>query len=174
MMELASSLTVQLISCTVACVGFAVWFRVKGKQVLFSGIGAFFTWLVYALLFEQWDSNFLATFAGAIFVAGYALVMAKVNKAPATIFLTASVFPLVPGPNLYYMMYGIVMEDYAMAKSEAVTLLLTCLGIVFGFLIVEIINKYAIMIHHDIREIRARRACAEITPEDDGSQFVHR
>lgn len=39
----------------------------------------------------------------AVFVAGYSQIMARVNKAPATIFLTTSVFPLVPGPNLYYM-----------------------------------------------------------------------
>ncbi len=145
MMELAPNFAVQLISCTIACVGFAMWFNVKGIQVLHAGIGAFFTWGVYALLYDMWDSNFLATMVGAVFVAEFAQVMARVDKAPATIFLVTSVFPLVPGPNLYYTMYGIVMEDYAMAKSEAMTLLLTCLGIVFGFLIVEIGDKYILM-----------------------------
>lgn len=152
MMELAPSLTIQLISCTIACVGFAIWFQVKGKQVIYAGIGAFFTWLVYALLFDLWGSNFIATLVGAVFVAGYAQIMARVNKAPATIFLTASVFPLVPGPNLYYMMYAIVMEEPAAAKSEALTLLITCLGIVFGFLIVEIINKYSLIILSTVRK----------------------
>ena len=152
MMELAPSLTVQLISCTIACVGFAIWFQVKGKQVIYAGIGAFFTWLVYALLFDLWGSNFIATLVGAVFVAGYAQIMARVNKAPATIFLTASVFPLVPGPNLYYMMYAIVMEKPEAAKSEALTLLITCLGIVFGFLIVEIINKYSLIILSTVRK----------------------
>jgi uncharacterized membrane protein YjjB (DUF3815 family) len=152
MMELAPSLTVQLISCTIACVGFAIWFQVKGKQVIYAGIGAFFTWLVYALLFDLWGSNFIATLVGAVFVAGYAQIMARVNKAPATIFLTASVFPLVPGPNLYYMMYAIVMEEPEAAKSEALTLLITCLGIVFGFLIVEIINKYSLIILSTVRK----------------------
>ena len=46
MMELNPSLLVQLISCTAACVGFAYWFNVKGIQVMYAGIGAFFTWLV--------------------------------------------------------------------------------------------------------------------------------
>ena len=151
MMELAPSLSVQLISCTVACVGFAIWFRVKGIQILYAGIGAFFTWLVYALLFDMWGSNFIATLIGAVFVAAYAQMMARVNKAPATIFLTASVFPLVPGPNLYYMMYALVMEEYETAKSEALTLLITCLGIVFGFLIVEILNKYIMRLINTVR-----------------------
>jgi uncharacterized membrane protein YjjB (DUF3815 family) len=118
---------------------------------LYAGIGAFFTWFAYALLYDLWGSNFLATMIGAVFVAGYAQVMARVNRAPATIFLTASVFPLVPGPNLYYMMYFIVMKDYATAYSETVTLLLTCLGIVFGFLIVEILNKYIMMVYKQLK-----------------------
>jgi uncharacterized membrane protein YjjB (DUF3815 family) len=68
--------------------------------------------------------------------------MARVNNAPATIFQTVCVFPLVPGPNLYYMMYCIVMEEHEMAVSEGITLLVTCLGIALGFIVVEILNKY--------------------------------
>lgn len=154
MMELAPSLTVQLISCTIACVGFAMWFNVRGIQVLYTGIGALFTWLVYALMFEACGSNFISTLVGALFVAAYAQIMARVNRAPATIFLVTSAFPLVPGPNLYYMMYGIVMEDYAMARSEAMTLLLTCLGIVFGFLAVEAANKYFELIRRGLKNRR--------------------
>ena len=145
-MELSPSLIIQLVSCTIACVGFALWFNVKGKQVAFAGIGAFLTWFVYALLFDAWQSNFLATLAGAVFVAAYAQLMARVNKAPATIFLTTTVFPLVPGPNLYYMMYWIVGRNYTAAMQEAITLILTCLGIVFGFLIIEILSKYSTLI----------------------------
>ena len=151
MMELTPSLTVQLVSCTAACVGFAYWFNVKGIQVLYAGIGAFFTWVVYALLFEAGYSNFAATLAASIFVAVYAQVMARINKAPATIFQTICVFPLVPGPNLYYMMYCLVMEDHNMAVSEAVTLVVTCLGIALGFIVIEILSKYLLKLSAKIR-----------------------
>ena len=119
-------------------------FSASGLAPASSGrmIGAFFTWLVYALLYNAGYSNFLATLVGSIFVAAYAQVMARVNKAPATIFQTVCVFPLVPGPNLYYMMYCIVMEEHEMAVSEGITLLVTCLGIALGFIVVEILNKY--------------------------------
>ena len=142
MMELASSLPVQLISCTAACVGFAYWFNVKGIQVLYCGIGSFFTWLIYALMYGAGYNNFVSTLTGAVAVALYAQIMARVNWAPATIFQTVCVFPLVPGPNLYYMMYDIVIVGTDAAKAEAFTLLETCLGIALGFIVVEIINKY--------------------------------
>lgn len=108
------------------------------KQVIYSGIGAFITWSIYLIVFEIEPSNFLATLVAAIFVAAYAFVMSRINKAPSTIFLTASVFPLIPGPNLYYMMYGCVTRDIPLAFSETVILLATCLAIAFGFNIVDI------------------------------------
>ena len=132
---------IQLISCTVACTGFALWFKIKGKQVFYSSIGAFCTWAIYLLTFEIWPSNFVATMAGGVLVAGYAFIMSRVNKAPATIFLTASAFPLIPGPNLYYMMYGWVSGDVALAKQEGWVLLETCLGIALGFLIVDVVSR---------------------------------
>ena len=146
MLVLASSFTTQLISCTIACVGFAYWFNVKGIQVLYSGIGAFFTWAVYYVGFEMTNSNFQATLFGAIFVAIFAQIMARVNRAPATIFLCVCVFPLVPGPNLYYMMYYLVLENYKVAKEEALTLVLTCVGIALGFIVMDIFNKYIVII----------------------------
>ena len=35
------SVPIQLLSCTVACTGFALWFKIRGKQVWYNSIGAF-------------------------------------------------------------------------------------------------------------------------------------
>jgi uncharacterized membrane protein YjjB (DUF3815 family) len=83
----------------------------------------------------------VATLMGAVFVGVYAFVMSRINKAPATIFLTASVFPLIPGPNLYYMMYGFVSSNSEMVQSETVVLVETCLAIALGFLIVDFVSR---------------------------------
>lgn len=142
------SVPIQLISCTIACTGFALWFKIKGWQVLYSGVGAFFTWGIYVLVYEIAPSNFLATLVGAVFVAFYAFIMSRINKAPSTIFLTASVFPLIPGPNLYYMMYGYVSSNSELASGEAAILLETCLAIALGFLIEDVVSR---MIMHALK-----------------------
>ena len=138
---LNNSIPIQLISCTIACTGFVWWFKIRGRQVLYTSVGAFFTWAIYLVVFELEPSNFLATLLASIFVAFYAFIMSRINKAPSTIFLTASVFPLIPGPNLYYMMYGCVSRDMEMAFSETVVLLATCLAIAFGFIIVDVASR---------------------------------
>ena len=84
---------------------------------------------------------FLATMIAAVFVAFFAFIMSRVNKAPSTIFLTASVFPLIPGPNLYYVMYGCVSQDIELAYNETIILLATCLAIAFGFIVVDVASR---------------------------------
>ena len=138
---LNNNMPIQLISCTIACIGFAMWFKIRGWQVVYSGIGALFKWAIYLAVFEVRPSNFLATLVASVFVASYAFVMSRVNKAPSTIFLTASVFPLIPGPNLYYMMYGCVSKDVNLALSEMLVLFTTCLAIAFGFIIVDVASR---------------------------------
>ena len=135
------SIPIQLVSCTIACIGFAFWFKIRGRQVWYSGVGAFFTWAIYEGVYLIKPSNFIATLLGAVFVGFFAFIMSRVNRAPSTIFLTASVFPLIPGPNLYYMMYGIISNDKAMAISETMVLFETCLAIAFGFLIVDVASR---------------------------------
>lgn len=138
---LNSSVPIQLISCTIACTGFALWFKIRGRQVLYSSVGAFFTWAIYVIVYDMKPSNFLATLAASVFVGFYAFFMSRINKAPSTIFLTASVFPLIPGPNLYYMMYGYVSQDSTMVFDETILLFTTCLAIAFGFNIVDVVSR---------------------------------
>ncbi len=148
MFILNPNIPLQLISCTAACVGFALWFKIKGKQVVYSGVGAFFTWMIYLIVHNYSNSNFVATMFGAMFVYAFAVVMARVNKAPATIFLTASAFPLIPGPNLYYMMYAFVNEDFTTAGEQGLVLFVTCVGIAFGFMAVDILNRYVTVLQN--------------------------
>lgn len=134
----------QLVSCTVGCTGFAMWFKIRGKQVWYSSVGAFFTWSIYLLVYHFNPSNFWATLVASVFVAAYAFVMARKNKAPSTIFLTASMFPLMPGAHLYYMMYGYVSRNQQIAFDETLALCVTCLAIAFGFMIVDVISRLVI------------------------------
>ena len=150
MMELAPNLTVQLVSCTIGCVGFALLFHNRRQDLLSNGIGAFLTWAIYLAFYHYVPSGFFATGVTAAFVAAYSQLMARLNKAPATVFLSISIFPVVPGAHLYFMMFHIVMQETAEAVVEAKALLLGCLGITLGFFVIEILNKYLTLIirHH--------------------------
>ena len=142
-MIINSSTTIQVLTCGLAGIGFALWFNVPRDCVLFCGVGSLVTWLIYAICNTYLGmSNFVATLIGACYVAAFAYIMARIKKMPSTVFLSSTVIPLIPGPNLYYMMYAVTRGDSAMLRSETVVLLETCLGIALGFLVFDAIMRY--------------------------------
>lgn len=133
---------IQLIAAFVGSIGFAIVLKIKGKQILFAGIGGTITWLIYLLAYGELNSYFLGNLIAAIFVAIYAEIMARINKAPATIFLTAAAVPLIPGGSLYYTMFGLVSQNENMFIINGTTAIVISLAISLGFVTVAVVNKY--------------------------------
>ena len=99
---------IQTTAAFLGSIGFAIFFKMKGKQIVLAGIGGAVTWIVYLLIQHFIEGYFVPYLVASIFVGIYAEIMARVNKAPATIFLTAAAVPLIPGGSLYYTMLGLV------------------------------------------------------------------
>ena len=115
----------QILSAFVGSVGFALFFNMKGKQLAAAGIGGALTW---------------------IFVGLFAEIMARVGKAPATIFLTTAAVPLIPGGGLYYTMLGIVEKNEEVMLTNANNTITIALAIALGFIITAIVSKYWVYI----------------------------
>ena len=123
-------------------IGFAIFFKMKGKQIVLAGAGGAVTWAVYLLMQHFIEGYFVPYLVASIFVGIYAEIMARVNKAPATIFLTAAAVPLIPGGSLYYTMLGLVEQDEEMFAESGVSALTIALAISLGFVVVALANKY--------------------------------
>lgn len=132
----------QIIAAFVGSIGFAIFFQMKGKQIALAGIGGAITWAVYLLAAQYFDGNFIPYFIAAVFVAIYAEAMARVNRAPATIFLTATAVPLIPGGSLYYTMAGLVNGDNVLFRNSGEAAITIALAISLGFVVVAILARY--------------------------------
>ena len=75
----------------------------------------------------------------AAVVTFYAEVLARIVKAPATVFLIPSIIPLVPGGRLYYTMRAIVDGEGNDARVYAMETLVIALGIAVGIVVVSLI-----------------------------------
>ncbi len=133
---------IQLIAAFAGSIGFALMLKIRGKQILYAGLGGLVTWGIYLLAFEQLGSDFQSNLIASVFVAVYAEVMARVNKAPATIFLTAAAVPLIPGGKLYYTMYGLVSKDQQLFVDSGTSCMMIALAISLGFVVVAVLNNY--------------------------------
>lgn len=135
---------IQLCAAFFGSLGFAIFFKMQRKQVWLAGLGGFMTWGIYLVAFHYSQSYFIGNLIAAIFVAIFAEIMARVNKAPTTIFLTAAAVPLIPGGSLYYTMFGLVSEDEELFVESGTKAVVIALAIAFGFVTVAVINKYVI------------------------------
>ena len=135
-------MVVQIIAALVGSVGFAIFFKMKGRQIALAGLGGAVTWMVYLFVQSFVTGYFVPYFAAAVFVAVYAEIMARINRAPATIFLTAAAVPLIPGGSLYYTMAGLVNKDEVLFTQSGEAAIVIALAIAMGFVVVAVITRY--------------------------------
>lgn len=114
------------------CLGFAMFFNMNKSHILISAVNGAFAWFVFVLFHRMGSSLFICSLAGTLAASIGSEVLARVKKAPSTIFYIPGIVPMVPGSNLYYMIEALMHEDMAEAGIQAYALLWTILGIAVG------------------------------------------
>ncbi len=100
--SMPDSALIQCISAFIACIGFGLLYNLRGFGICFSVAGGIPGWLAYLICVELGTGDYFAGFMGAVVVALYGEVMARIRKFPATSYITTSILPLVPGASIYY------------------------------------------------------------------------
>lgn len=138
----------QLLTSFIGALGFALLFNVRKALLPAAAFGGMMVWGVY--LGAEWafgGSVFLASVCAAAVASIYAEAMARVEKAPATVFYIPALIPLVPGGSLYYAMSYAVRSDWDMVSRYGSATFYCALGIACGMSIVlameYTINKLA-------------------------------
>lgn len=141
-----TEMIIQVIAAFIGSAGFAFFLKMRSRQALMATVGGGITWTIYLILEWYIGGLFLPNLLAAIFVGIYAEIMARVNRAPATVFITTAAVPLIPGGSLYYTMLGLVEQDetlFAESGSKALTI---ALAISLGIVTVAIVNNFYLRI----------------------------
>lgn len=123
-------------SCVVGACGVAIMFNCAAKKILISLGNIVAAFAIYLIMETYVGEDFIDNFVSTVFAACAAEILARIFKAPSTIFLVPAIIVLVPGGALYYAMNGIVMGDMADAVSFGKSGGLTLLGISVGISVV--------------------------------------
>ncbi|MCQ2437064.1 MAG: threonine/serine exporter family protein [Clostridia bacterium] len=126
---------IQLLTAMLGTLGFCLIFNVRERFLFPAAISGLLTWAVYLLAARFLEPVFQITLIAASFGAFLAEVMARVLKAPSTVFFIPAMIPLSPGRNLYNTLQSAVVNDEpAFALNGMMTLQYT-LGIAAGMCI---------------------------------------
>ena len=94
----------------IACLGISLLFNLRGKIIVFSALGGAAGWFTFELLTFV-SSDLLQYFFAAVFISIYSEILARLHKVPATIYLTVSLIPMVPGAGIYQAMRACISGD---------------------------------------------------------------
>lgn len=96
-----------------ASISFGVVFNIQGRKLFFAGLGGVISWWAYVIMGPILSSETARYFAATIVLAVYSEMLARLFKAPVTIFMVIAIIPLVPGNSIY-----LSMESFVAGNTE--------------------------------------------------------
>ena len=125
---------IQLISCFIGCIGFAILFNIHGPGILLCALGGAITWAAYCLVAYLGGGEILCYFMSAIIASAYSEIMARIRKYPAISYLCVSIFPLIPGAGIYYTTNHLVQGDMSLFATQGTNTIAIAGAIAVGIL----------------------------------------
>lgn len=122
----------QIICAGMGAAGFGFIYKLPGKYMAAASIGGMLGWAVYLAVATETDSVFLQSLSAGFAVAIYSEMLARLYRAPSTIFVVEAMIPLVPGKSLYDFMNALAEGDYTSAAVRGNEALLIAAGIAGG------------------------------------------
>lgn len=127
-------------ACIIGAIGFSILFNVHGWGMWLCVLGSVLSWAVYCVLLRLGTADTFAFFVASVFASCYSELMARIRKYPAISYLVVSIFPLLPGGDIYYTINYAVQGDMvsfsqrgmhtiAVAGSMAVGILLAATAV---------------------------------------------
>ncbi len=129
-----------LIATILGTVGYSIVFNIKYRFLIVGTLGGVISYFGYYLAMFMSNNNvFLGMLLGTIIASIYSEVLARVLKAPNTVFLLPAIITLVPGALFYYTMYYLINWNDSLFKQKAIDMILANLAMAVGIIIVSVL-----------------------------------
>lgn len=131
----------QLLLSFMSTIGFAILFSSPKRSIIHAGITGSVGWIFYYFTTNMFHSFVAGTFFGALTVGILGEFLARLNKKPATLYITPGIIPLVPGAGMYYTMLALIEKDFSMAGNKGVETLFIAAAISIGIIISSVFSR---------------------------------
>lgn len=123
---------IQLIMAFFGGLGFSMLFHQRPRLWILSSFSSMMSWGIYLIATKFWDGIFIPTLVASAVTAFYGEVLARLLKAPSTVFFVPCLIPLIPGGSLYRMMSCAVRGDWVAASDYSSQTMFAALAIAMG------------------------------------------
>ncbi len=120
---------------------FAVLIRVPRRDLFFAGLAGLLSGFVYAAAGAVGLHAIAQVLLAAVAAGGLSEILARVRRAPATVYLMPGLIPLVPGLLAYRAMYALLRGDYVSGAAIGVETLYWAAAIGVGIALVLTVSR---------------------------------
>lgn len=111
--------------------GFSVLFGLHSVDIILASCGAAIGWAVFQAMPSALAPAF-AAFTAALASGFYSEIVGWFRSRPATVYMIASIIPLVPGSGMYYTMLASLEGDSAKSLELGLATIITAFAIAAG------------------------------------------
>ena len=119
---------------------FSVLFGLRSVDVLIASGGGAVGWMVFQSMPSQGSVAF-ASFFAAFMTGIYSEVAGSLRRRPATVYMVASIIPLVPGSGMYHMMLATLQGDSIGSVQVGLTTLMIAFALAAGLAVASAIGR---------------------------------
>lgn len=118
-----------------------ILYNVEKRNLIWVGFCGMLGWITYRAFSNFPGSAVLATFLGAVVVGLCSESVARLLKAPATVFSVPGIIPLVPGIAAYNTIQHIAENELYEAASKGIEAMSGAGAIAFGILLTSAVFR---------------------------------
>ncbi|MFU2206590.1 threonine/serine ThrE exporter family protein [Streptococcus pluranimalium] len=128
---------IRTLAAGIGTVAFSITYNVPKRYLLDIGIIGAISWLLYMILKENFGMDIVAVFIPGLFATLVSKILAARRKTPMTIFLSTSMFPLIPGLSFYRGIYFMLTGSNELAMTHMRTSFVTAFAITIAISIIQ-------------------------------------
>ena len=102
---------ITIIGSFLAVVAFCILIELPKKYMIYAGFTGTLCWTAYYVAELFLKRVEISAFIATIFLAATSHILARVLKAPVSIFLIPGILPIVPGGSIYRCAYAFINES---------------------------------------------------------------
>ena len=116
---------IQVFSAFWAVAMFSILTETPKKFLPYAAFSGGFAWWAYLIINNLTHSTLQAAFFSILAVAFLSHILARIKKAPVTVFLIAGILPSVPGAGIYRTVYYLIQGDQTLSTHYLISTLHT-------------------------------------------------
>lgn len=109
---------IQILSAFSAVFMFTMILEIPKQYIPYTAASGALGWWVYLTVQNAGNPSMLAAFLSTLVVAFLSHILARVKKAPVTVFLVSGTLPAVPGAAIYRSVYYFLQNDSQLATRN--------------------------------------------------------